>query len=254
MFVGSENQHNLEFWQAVEKNDFVAGQFLWTGIDYLGEAKGWPVHGSEAGLLDLAGFEKPMYYFRKALWSEKKFAKIFTSVNGGEDWSELWSYSGEEDVLVRVYTNEDSAELFLNGKKIDSKQNCYPFVDFNVKFEEGTLTVKTPNSSDDICTSFVPVKFDVKIKNYGGNIKQLEIYLCDKNGKIVSNSSQRVFVEKQGNLSLEGLENGDLSDVTEYSADYRNAKNGRLLAYVFADENSKLIIKSKGIKTCEVNF
>ncbi len=254
MFVGSENQHALEFWQAVEKNDFVAGQFLWTGIDYLGEAKGWPVHGSEAGLLDLAGFEKPMFYFRKALWSEKKFAKIFTSVNDGEDWSENWSYASGEEVLVRVYTNEDSVELFLNNNKISSKQNCSPFVDFKIKFEEGVLSAKTANSTDEISTFFAPVKFDAKIKDYGGNIKQIEIYLCDKNGKIAANSSQKVFVETEGSILLAGLENGDLSDVTEYSANYRNAKNGRLIAYAYANKDSKLIIKSKGLKTYTLNF
>ena len=51
-FIGSENGHSLEAWEAVTKNPYISGQFLWTGIDYLGEAKGWPIHGSGAGLLD----------------------------------------------------------------------------------------------------------------------------------------------------------------------------------------------------------
>ena len=54
---------------AVTDNDYIAGQFLWTGIDYLGEARGWPVHGSDAGLLTLAGFEKPGYYRRQSISS-----------------------------------------------------------------------------------------------------------------------------------------------------------------------------------------
>ena len=66
---GSENSHTLAAWQAVAQNDYIAGQFLWTGIDYLGEAVLWPSHANEAGLLDLAGFPKPEHYFRKSLWT-----------------------------------------------------------------------------------------------------------------------------------------------------------------------------------------
>ena len=67
-FLGSENSHSDEAWQAVTEHPYICGQFLWTGIDYLGEAKGWPVHGSPAGLLTTAGFPKPGYERRKALW------------------------------------------------------------------------------------------------------------------------------------------------------------------------------------------
>lgn len=69
-FLGSENGHSEEAWRAVTDNPYICGQFLWTGIDYLGEAKGWPVHGSSAGLLTTAGFPKPEYNRRKALWKE----------------------------------------------------------------------------------------------------------------------------------------------------------------------------------------
>ncbi len=63
---GSENGHRFQDWLAVTDNDYISGQFLWTGIDYLGEARGWPVHGSDAGLLTLAGFEKPGYFRRQS--------------------------------------------------------------------------------------------------------------------------------------------------------------------------------------------
>ena len=69
-FLGSENGHSEEAWRAVTDNPYICGQFLWTGIDYLGEAKGWPIHGSSAGLLTTAGFPKPEYSRRKALWKE----------------------------------------------------------------------------------------------------------------------------------------------------------------------------------------
>ena len=58
-FLGSENGHDLAAWHAVTENEYISGQFLWTGIDYMGEAHGWPLRASEAGLLTMAGFENP---------------------------------------------------------------------------------------------------------------------------------------------------------------------------------------------------
>ena len=62
IIYGSENSHSLNAWLAVDTNTFISGQFLWTGIDYLGESS-WPSRGSASGLLDLAGFPKPMRYY-----------------------------------------------------------------------------------------------------------------------------------------------------------------------------------------------
>jgi hypothetical protein len=82
VMYGSENYHSLAAWQAVADNDFISGQFLWTGIDYLGEAGAWPAHGSGAGLLTLAGFPKTQYYFRQSLWADKPMVYLFTGTAG----------------------------------------------------------------------------------------------------------------------------------------------------------------------------
>lgn len=66
---GSENGHSEEAWRAVAEHDYISGQFLWTGIDYLGEAHGFPVHGSPAGFITTAGFKKKEFEERKRLWS-----------------------------------------------------------------------------------------------------------------------------------------------------------------------------------------
>jgi beta-galactosidase/beta-glucuronidase len=65
-FLGSENSHSYQAWKAVRDQEFISAQFLWTGIDYLGEAHGWPIHGSGAGVLSTAGFPKVSYYRRKS--------------------------------------------------------------------------------------------------------------------------------------------------------------------------------------------
>ncbi|MCL2299543.1 MAG: glycoside hydrolase family 2, partial [Firmicutes bacterium] len=69
VIYGSENGHGEEQWSYVRDRPDICGQFLWTGIDYLGEAAGWPVRLSPAGLLTTAGFEKPRWYQRRAMWT-----------------------------------------------------------------------------------------------------------------------------------------------------------------------------------------
>lgn len=64
---GSETSHRYADWAVVRDHEYVGGQFLWTGIDYLGEASRFPNHGSRAGLLDLCGFKKPLAWFRESL-------------------------------------------------------------------------------------------------------------------------------------------------------------------------------------------
>lgn len=71
-FLGSENGHSAEAWKAVTEHPYICGQFLWTGIDYLGEARGWPVHGSAAGFITTAGFPKPEYEVRRRLWQQEE--------------------------------------------------------------------------------------------------------------------------------------------------------------------------------------
>ncbi len=85
IIYGSENSHQYAAWLAVKTNNFISGQFLWTGIDYLGEAGRWPNRASGRGLLDLCGFKKPLGWFRQSLWSDKPMVYLCVSAgNGGQ--------------------------------------------------------------------------------------------------------------------------------------------------------------------------
>ena len=113
VIYGSENRHDLPAWKAVRDNEHIFGQFLWTGIDYLGESGPWPARGSSAGLLDLAGNIKPNGHYRAALWAEQPVCYIGTYPamqpggrrNRGRNWVSpyapaIWNY--EEGQRVRV--------------------------------------------------------------------------------------------------------------------------------------------------------
>ncbi|MEO6547225.1 MAG: sugar-binding domain-containing protein, partial [Ferruginibacter sp.] len=131
IIYGSENGMQLSAWNAVDSNRFISGQYLWTGIDYLGEARDFPNRSNNAGLLNLAGFEKPEYYFRQSLWSAKPMIWLGTSnIPTTEDrgiWSQkrvdpVWNRKEEDSVRVSCFTNCDEAELFLNNQSLGKKQ------------------------------------------------------------------------------------------------------------------------------------
>ncbi len=136
-FLGSENGHSEEAWRAVTKHPYICGQFLWTGIDYLGEAHGWPVHGSPAGLLTTAGFPKPEFDRRKKLWREETAeTTCMSGTTAGTDgtqkecaagmsvvvWKEkdiLTGLSWEESALQRGYLYQILVHLTdRNGQKV----------------------------------------------------------------------------------------------------------------------------------------
>ena len=152
-FLGSENGHSLSAWKAVTDKPYISGQFLWTGIDYLGEAHGWPIHGSYAGLLTLAGFEKTGYYRRQSLWSEKPcvhLATCFAPENPEESQNEFlpvfesWNYLPGEEVLIKCYTNQSEVELVLNSISLGTftKNPDKDCIMLTVPFEPGQLSAR----------------------------------------------------------------------------------------------------------------
>lgn len=147
VIYGSENRHEPKNWRAVVERDFVMGQFLWTGIDYLGESGRWPSRGFYSGLLDFGGFVKPRGYFRQSLWSDKPMVYMGTYPTPGANsasrmqdvWSQLqagkqqgdyvekvpsmdawpvWNYSDGDMIRVVCYTNAPRAKLLLDGKQV----------------------------------------------------------------------------------------------------------------------------------------
>jgi beta-galactosidase/beta-glucuronidase len=98
VLYGSENRHDYGAWKAVRDNDFIFGQFLWTGINYLGEAFRWPSRGFTTGLLDLAGFVKPRGYYRKSLWTKEPMIYVgaYPAARGGHgsliDAPHFWNF------------------------------------------------------------------------------------------------------------------------------------------------------------------
>lgn len=237
-FIGSENSHDYAAWKAVEENEFIAGQFLWTGIDFLGETKGWPSHGSSAGFLTTAGYPKGEYWHRRALWLPKPVATLVTARSGSDTFERRWQYAKGERVTVRCCTREAQAELFCNKKSlgIQKRSDETGAIEWETDFEAGTLAVLAGGLEDTLCTTGSPVSLQIKQwkkDKKDGNVLQIEVSLLDYEGRQTS-GTEMLSVSATGAACLLGLENGDQTDNTEYSASYRRTYNGRLLVYLLA--------------------
>ena len=255
-FLGSENGHSFEQWKYTADNDYISGQFLWTGIDFLGEARGWPIHGSMAGHLTTAGFEKPDFWFRKSLWSQESVIEIVTSCDAELPFVKKWNYNKGENIIVRCYTNDYFAELFLNGLSLGQKEynNICGYMEWIVPFEDGVLTAKTNHISGEIqSTDSVSSMrfhiFDNEIYADGEDIAQIEIHLVDEKGLDVDEDDV-LSVSIKGEASLLGIENGDLADNTAYSKPFRSTYMGKLIIYIRSTLQSgevELIVKGNKV-------
>ncbi|HJC56862.1 MAG TPA: DUF4982 domain-containing protein [Candidatus Eisenbergiella intestinipullorum] len=263
-FLGSENGHSLEAWKAVTGHDYISGQFLWTGIDYLGEAHGWPIHGSGAGLLTLAGFPKNRYYRRQSFWLDTPVLHLSTAPYTGDvteylPASDCWNYEAGEQILVRCYTNLPSVELFLNGRSLGTKEglNEEGSMDWIVPFEAGELTAEGRPDTEGaepvtfrLITTGEPERLllnrwaaaeaaqpdafrgSSSLLGKTGRVEQIEITLADCDGNPAVHKDVPVTAAVSGPGLLLGLENGDLADNTPYAEHVRNTLHGRLIAYV----------------------
>jgi hypothetical protein len=257
--IGSENGHHAAAWQAVTDNDYISGQFLWTGIDFLGEAWGWPVRGSMAGLLDTAGFEKPAYFRRRALWDAKPVLYLVTALrteteNGRFDFSRSWNYRPGDSITVRCYGNRGPVELFLNGKSLGCPSGTEEFPTWIVPFERGKLEARVPGVEvDDTLESTLPaVQFRLirrRFRDDTGNnaalsaytLSQVELELLDEGGRLCVTENPTVHISLSGTGTILGIENGDLSDLTEFRAPWRRAC--RPGVYRLAESRSMLFQK-----------
>ena len=247
VILGSENSHDPKAWRAVEDHDFISGQFLWTGIDFLGECPGWPKRISQAGALDLRGKEKPLFAQRQALWTRNPMIRLAVSDAAEEDhgaWGESFRWEGipGQEKRVSCYTNGAWAELFLNGRSLGRKEltredGCRAV--WTVPYEEGLLEAQTDGAEDRLQTPGKAVSMTIEagaktLRADGADVLQAEIRLLNDQGTPAADET--VFCQVLGDLTLLGLENGRPDDLTPYTEHRRLTREGTLTVYLRAGE------------------
>ncbi len=245
VLLGSENSHDPAAWRAVEDHDFISGQFLWTGIDFLGECPGWPKRISQAGALDLRGMEKPLFAQRQALWTDTPVIRI--AVGAGEDrgaWGEGFRWEGTpgEEKRVSCYTNGAWAELLLNGRSLGRKELTRADGSravWTVPYEPGTLEARTDGAEDRLSTPEPAVRLVIdasaaSLRADGADVLRADLRLLDARG--LPARDEILHCQLLGDWTLLGLENGLPDDLTPYSESWRTTREGTLTAYLRAGE------------------
>ncbi len=253
----AQTMHHEALWRYTVSHDFVSGDYLWTGIDYLGETR-WPRRGAPCGPLDTAGFEKDSYYYFKSIWNEDEITLHIAPSH--------WNFEGEEGRYRQVvcYTNCDEVKLYINDVYVGSRSYECPrygctkawndnwnkhtttndlHLSWDVLYKPGVLRAEGYKNGElvaekevvttDHMASFVakPDRNEVKVDG----LVQIEMTAIDKDGYEVLTANPKITCEIEGPAHLVGMDGGNLEDLSLYSCSTRKMFNGKLLAVICAD-------------------
>ena len=276
IIYGSENGKSYDAWAAVENNEYIAAQYLWTGIDFIGEARAWPIRGSGAGLVDLAGFPKAEYYYRKSLWTSEPMVYLATSKISSEPrrrqgggWAEPhWNYTAGDSVNIVCFANTAEAELFLNGKSLGRKRQSdasNKVIVWKTVYQPGELSVKGYRDDKEVAYTMKTAEAARQLKAVTDRlaiaasthaVAHIAIDVTDAAGITVPAASNEVTISIDGPGKLIGLESGDLTSHEDYKASKRKVYKGKLLAYIQGAKPGlvKITISSPGLKSSIVEI
>ncbi len=276
IIYGSENSIAFKAWQEVAENRYVMGQFLWTGLEFLGEARKHPVRNSKSGVIDLAGNPKPEYFYRQSLWSDKPMVFIGVSKPGKDQkyfWTHHtvfphWNWNPNQKLQATIFSNCQEVELYLNDKSlgvkrlVDSTEHKLSWI---IYFEPGELRVIARNNKIDVAwyklkTAGEPTKLIansdlMKLKANNQDVAHIEVVIADENDIPVYSANNRIECQIVGPIRLLGMEDANAENIENYKDSKQNAFMGRLLVYIQALDQvgrGKIILSSPGIKNCEL--
>ena len=271
-----------QMWKFVSTYDYVSGDFMWTGIDYLGESN-WPRKANTSGVIDTCGFEKDTWYFCQSQWTDKPMLHIFPH----------WNWPGKEGEYVPVlcYTNCDSVELFLNGKSLGIQSYWFPRSGMQGEYEDFPARNSIPRTTEDLHLTWTVPYQPGKLKAVGmKNGKEVvteeisttgkpaAIRLCadrkiiaadridiahitckilDAQGRMVPVADNEITFKIQGEGKIIGLDNGNPVSHEDYQANHRKAFNGLCLVIIqSADKNGiiQLSATSPGLKSDSITI
>ena len=237
--------------------DYVCGDFMWTGVDYLGEAR-WPAKASRSGVIDTCGFAKDGFYFYQSLWTKTPVLHL----------SPHWNWAGSEGQIVPVlcFTNCDTVELFLNGKSLGVQGYMFPEMGMEgrysnfpartrvtqttgdlhlawfVPYQPGTLkavgtkdgqVVLTVEQSTTGAPAAIRLSADrAQINTQWDDLSHVAVEIVDSQGRVVPTADNEVVFALSGPGRILGLDNGQADSHESYQSGRRKAFAGRALALV----------------------
>ena len=256
---GSHHEDNLIF---LNSQPFVAGQYIWTGFDYIGEPTpyGWPARSSYFGIVDLAGFPKDIYYLYQSEWTDTPVLHLLPHWN--------WT-PGEQIDMWCYYNNADEVELYVNGvsQGVRSKDAEHLHVVWNVTFEPGTVKVVAhkdgvETASQEIHTASEPAQIRLTpdrstIKADGTDLSFVTVEILDKDGNLCPNADNLVQFEISGNGFIAGVDNGSPISLERFKDSKRKAFYGKCLVVLQSNGKKgtiKLDAVSEGLKRAHIDI
>ncbi len=284
------------FWSELPEDNFIwadtkpwyAGEFVWTGFDYLGEPTPyydyWPSHSSHFGIIDLASIPKDRYWLYRSQW------------NPSEETLHIlphWNWEGREGEVtpVFVYTNYPSAELFINGKsqgrrskdmsltvensageeaaKAFRRQERYRLMWMDTVYEPGTVKVVAYDeagnavASREMATAGKPYKIVLtpnrtELSPDGKDIAFVNVKVVDRNGNPCPTDGRMLSFKVSGaGAGYRAAANGNAADINIFHEPQMPLFNGQLTVLVQSTETAgpaTLKVTGKGLKSATVTF
>ena len=227
-------------WKNVNTRDWIAGEFVWTGFDYIGEPTPyeWPSKSSYFGMIDTANFPKDIYYFYQSHWNWNGPTMVHIVPMNWTNWT------AGSNVKVMVYSNADSVELFLNNVSKGSKTNSSStgHLEWSVPFATGTLEARatkggTVAATDKVQTAGAAEALTAKadrtsIRADGRDLSFVEIDVVDAQGILVPQANNTITFTISGPGMIVGVDNGDATNHESYKGTSHTAFSGKVLAIV----------------------
>ncbi len=248
-----------KLWKYVRTRPFVIGDFMWTGVDYLGESD-WPGKNSTSGVLDTCGFAKDGYYLYQSLWrNDIPVLHVFPNLDIPLEKGDIYP--------VLAYTNCFTAELLVDGKSYGVKAYEFPsqgmtqswghfdrrlspittndlHLQWDVPFTGGELVcIGRDENGNEIARQVIrptgkAVKLQAKadktaLKADGRDVMQIEIALIDSEGQVCASDDREVRISVKGGRLL-GMDNGKSTDHEPYKSGKRTTHKGLLFAVIQA--------------------
>ena len=250
-----------ETWKEIKKYDFLSGQFIWTGFDYIGEPTPypWPARSSYFGIIDLAGFPKDVYYMYQSEWTTKPVLHLFPHWN--------WKHGDTVDVIA-YYNNADEVELFLNGRSLGTRNKTGDdlHVKWRVPYEAGTLKAISKKDgkivlTKEVKTAGTPAKLILNadrntINADGNDLSFITVTIVDKNGTIVPDADNLIQFKINGEGFIAGVDSGSQTSLESFKGDKHTALNGLALAILQSNGNKgsiTLTASSKGLESSTIH-